>query len=101
MIDNESIKKLILPLNINGNIPLFIFMSKKAYIVNYYLDIKAAERVGDLAAVSSAATTIDEFLKSKIQAVTEYAANQYGIKPGMQVKRAIKIILSKEQKEES
>ncbi|NPA22166.1 MAG: DUF1805 domain-containing protein [Candidatus Micrarchaeota archaeon] len=77
-----------------GNMPMFIYKGKVGYIVSLYLDIEAAEKVGDIAAVSASAKTKEQFLKAKLRKVTSWA-EKVGLKPGMQVRRAIKILESK------
>lgn len=88
----QEVLNRILMINL-GNIPLFIYKAIKTsgYIASYYIDIEKADRVGDIAAVSSPAKTKEEFLKSKLISITSWA-ERLGLKSGMQVKRAIKIL---------
>ncbi len=88
----EEVIGRILVINL-GNLPLFIYKSSKTpgYIASYYIDIQNADKIGDIAAVSHPARTKEEFLKSKLMNVTSWA-EKLGLKSGMQVKRAIKIL---------
>lgn len=88
----EDVMSRILMINL-GNLPLFIYKSLKTpgYIASYYIDLNNADKVGDVAAVSHPARTKEEFLKAKLLGVTSWA-EKLGLKSGMQVKRAIKIL---------
>ncbi|MEM1688633.1 MAG: DUF1805 domain-containing protein [Candidatus Anstonellales archaeon] len=88
----EEVLGRVLMINI-GNLPMFIYKSTKrpGYIISYYLDISASDKVGDVAAVCGAVKSKEEFLRAKLTAVTSWA-EKIGLKPGMQVKRAIKIL---------
>lgn len=88
----EEVLGRVLMINI-GNLPMFIYKATKrpGYIVSYYLDIGASDRVGDVAGVCGAVKTKEEFLRAKLIKVTSWA-EKMGLKSGMQVKRAIKIL---------
>lgn len=79
-----------------GNIPLIVVKAKFGYISSSYLDITIADRVGDIAAIVRNAKTMDELLKGKIDNVTTWAED-LGLRPGMSVKRAIKILKGEER----
>jgi uncharacterized protein YunC (DUF1805 family) len=74
-----------------GNMPLLILKCKKGYIACSYLDIKSAERMGDIAACVSGVKSFDELLKSKIKGMTVWA-EEIGIREGMSVKKAIELL---------
>ena len=79
-----------------GNIYLIIVKAKKGYISSSYLDISAAEKVGDVAAVVRNAKSLSDFLRGKLDSVTSWAED-LGLRPGMSVKRAIKILKGEEK----
>ncbi len=79
-----------------GNIVLIVVKAKKGYISSSYLDIKTAEKVGDVAAVVRNAKSLNGFLRGKLDSVTMWAED-LGLRPGMSVKRAIKILKGEEK----
>ncbi len=79
-----------------GNIPLIIVKAKHGYVASSYLNIDVAEKVGDVAAVVYNAKTLESFLKGKLGKVTTWAED-LGLREGMSVKRAIKIIKGEEK----
>ena len=79
-----------------GNIPLIVVKAKLGYIGSSYLDITIADKVGDVAAVVRNVKNLDEFLKGKLDKVTSWAED-IGLREGMSVKRAIRILKGEEK----
>ena len=79
-----------------GNISLIVVKAKKGYLSSSYLDIKTAEKVGDVAGVVRNVKSFEDFLKGKLDEVTTWAED-LGLRPGMSVKRAIKILNGEER----
>ncbi|MCS7122349.1 MAG: DUF1805 domain-containing protein [Candidatus Micrarchaeota archaeon] len=88
----EEVLNRVLIINI-GNLPMFIYKAirRPGYIVSHYLDIEASDRVGDVAGLCGAVRTKEEFIRAKLIRITSWA-ERLGLKTGMQVKRAIKIL---------
>ncbi len=74
-----------------GNIYLIIIKTDKGYLSSSYLDLNTAEKVGDVAGIVRNATSLESFLKGKLDAVTSWAED-LGLRAGMSVRRAIKIL---------
>lgn len=79
-----------------GNIPLIIIKAKHGYISSSYLDIKTADKVGDIAGVVRNAKDLKSLLKGKLSEVTTWAED-FGLREGMSVKRAIRILKGEEK----
>lgn len=70
------------------NAVLVLAIGEKGYIMCGYLNLEAAEKFGDAAAIVSGVKTIDELLDKKIIALTT-AAKKLGIKVGMKGRVAL------------
>ncbi len=79
-----------------GNLPLIIFRGKLGYIATAHVDIKTAEKLGDVAAITPSVRNVEEFVNAKLRAVTSWAED-LGLREGMTVKRAIKVLNGEEK----
>ena len=74
----------------NGS--LVLIKATKGFIMCGYLDIEAANRFGDCAAIVKGIKTVDEMLNNKIVAVSKNAS-EIGIKEGMGVMQALMLLV--------
>lgn len=79
-----------------GNIPIIVICAKHGYLSSSYLSIETADKVGDVAAVVRNAKDLEDFMKGKVDTVTSWAEDM-GLRQGMSVKRAIKILKGEEK----
>jgi uncharacterized protein YunC (DUF1805 family) len=64
------------------NASLVFVLAKQGYVMCGYLNMATADKMGDVAALVSGVTTVNELLKAKIQEVS-VIAKQLGIEIGM------------------
>jgi len=75
-----------------GNLPLIIIRAKNGYVACNYLSKNTADKVGDVAAFVPGVKGMREFMKAKIRDVTSWAEDNYGIRKGMSVKKALELM---------
>ncbi len=80
-----------------GNLPLIIFKTNVGYIATPYISKEMAEKVGDIAAFTDGVKTKEAFVKGKIRKITKWAED-LGLREGMTVKRAMRILEEAETK---
>lgn len=68
--------------------PLLLIKGKKGFLMCGYLNIKAAEKLGDVAAKVTGVGTFGEMLKAEVVEVTEKARG-LGIKEGLTGREAL------------
>jgi uncharacterized protein YunC (DUF1805 family) len=68
-----------------GNAPLILIKAKKGYVMCGYLNINAANKMGDIAGRVSGVKSFDDVLNAKIIEVSENA-KKIGLTEGMLVK---------------
>lgn len=78
-------KGIEIPLH-NAN--LVLILAPKGYVMCGYLNIEAANRFGDLAAVVKGVKTVEDMLNGRVSQVSK-AASGLGIEPGMDCKTAL------------
>jgi len=71
-----------------GNAVLVLAIGKKGYIMCGYLNLEAAEKFGDCAAIVKGVKTVDDLLAAKVFAVTKNAEKS-GINAGMSGREAL------------
>ena len=79
-----------------GNLPLIIFRGKLGYIATAQISIESVEKLGDVAAITPSVRNVEEFINSKLRAVTTWAED-LGLREGMTVKRAIRVLNGEEK----
>jgi uncharacterized protein YunC (DUF1805 family) len=70
------------------NANLVLLTAEKGYVMCGYLNLEAAERMGDAAAVVSGVKTAEDALKAKIKAATS-KAKALGVREGMSGEEAL------------
>jgi uncharacterized protein YunC (DUF1805 family) len=68
-----------------------LLRGSKGYVMCGYLNLKTAQKFGDVAVKITGVTTIEEALKAKVHFCTP-AAKRLGIHKGQPIKEALKII---------
>jgi len=81
-----------------GNLPIIIIKAKHGYVACSYIDKCTADKIGDVAAFVSGVKSTNDFLKAKIRSVTTWAED-YGLREGMSVKKALELLDSTPIKE--
>ncbi|MFA5859774.1 MAG: DUF1805 domain-containing protein [Elusimicrobiota bacterium] len=71
---------------------LITIIAPKGYLICGYLDIQAAEKFGDTAAVITGVSTVNEMLDKPVVKVTS-AASKLGLTPGMTGRDALKLLV--------
>ncbi len=71
--------------------PLVAVVAEKGFVMCGFLDMKAAEKLDVVAAMVSGVRTVDDMLSAKVKAVTS-KAKMKGIKRGMKVREAVKLL---------
>ena len=71
-----------------SNVVLVIILAKKGYLMCGYLNIEAAEKMGDAACVIKGVKNAEELLAGKVSALTSKAM-KLGIKPGITGRKAL------------
>ncbi|MCD6549449.1 DUF1805 domain-containing protein [Candidatus Micrarchaeota archaeon] len=74
-----------------GNIPLLIVKTRRGYVASTYIDVSAAEKLGDVACFVSNVKDFSDLHNAKIKHVTSWAED-LGLRPGMTLKKALEIL---------
>jgi uncharacterized protein YunC (DUF1805 family) len=72
--------------------PLLLIKTTKGFVMCGYLNIEAAEKMGDTAAKVSGVKTFEDVLNAKVNALTS-KAKEMGVKEGMTGKEALEKML--------
>ncbi len=75
-----------------GNLPLILVRAKNGYVACSYIDKAIADKIGDVAAFVSGVKDLESFKKAKIRGVTTWAEDNYGVREGMSVKKALELM---------
>jgi len=75
-----------------GNAPLLIMQAKKGYVMCGYLDMNAANKIGDIAGKVTGVKTFDDMLNADVVEVSENA-KLTGLTQGMNVKDFLNVLL--------
>jgi uncharacterized protein YunC (DUF1805 family) len=75
-----------------GNAPLLILQAKKGYVMCGYLNINAANKLGDVAGRVTGVKSFDDMLNANIIEVSENA-KRLGLHEGMNVKDFLSALL--------
>ena len=75
-----------------GKAPLLIIQAKKGYVMCGYLNINAANKMGDIAGKVTGVKTFDDMLNADVVEVSENA-KLAGLKEGMNAKDFLNAIL--------
>jgi uncharacterized protein YunC (DUF1805 family) len=75
-----------------GNAPLLVIKAERGYLMCGYLDIAAAEKLGDAAAVVRGVRTFEDMLSAGVEEVTS-AAEALGVERGMRGREALERML--------
>ncbi|PKM92880.1 MAG: DUF1805 domain-containing protein [Elusimicrobia bacterium HGW-Elusimicrobia-4] len=84
-IGEKTVMGIEIPLN---NAVLVLAIGKKGFVMCGYLNIDAAEKMGDCACVIKGVKNVDELLTRKVVALTSHA-KKLGIELGMTGKEAL------------
>ena len=75
-----------------GKAPLLIILAKKGYVMCGYLNMNAANKLGDIAGKVTGVRTFDDMLNADVVEVSENA-KLAGLKQGMNVKDFLNALL--------
>jgi uncharacterized protein YunC (DUF1805 family) len=75
-----------------GKAPLLIIQAKKGYVMCGYLNMNAANKIGDIAGKVTGVKTFDDMLSADVVEVSE-SAKLAGLKEGMNVKDFLNALL--------
>jgi uncharacterized protein YunC (DUF1805 family) len=75
-----------------GKAPLLIIQAKKGYVMCGYLNMNAANKIGDIAGKVTGVKTFDDMLNADVVEVSENA-KLTGLTQGMNVKDFLNILL--------
>ncbi|VVB61965.1 Uncharacterised protein [uncultured archaeon] len=75
-----------------GKAPLLIIQAKKGYVMCGYLNMNAANKIGDIAGKVTGVKTFDEMLNAGVVEVSENA-KLTGLTQGMNVKDFLNVLL--------
>ena len=75
-----------------GNAPLLIIQAKKGYVMCGYLNMNAANKIGDIAGKVTGVKTFDDMLNADVVEVSENA-KLTGLTQGMNVKDFLNVLL--------
>ena len=75
-----------------GNLPLILVRAKNGYVACNYINKCTADKVGDVAAFVCGVKNTNDFMRAKIREVTTWAEDNYGIREGMSVKKALELM---------
>ena len=73
------------------NAPLLVIKADKGFVMCGYLDMAAAEKLGDAAVRVSGVSSFDDVLNAEVAAATE-AAKKLGVKEGMSGRQALELM---------
>ncbi len=79
-----------------GNAPLLIITTHKGYVMCGYLNMSAANKLGDVAGRVTGVKTFDDVLKAPIVEVSD-KARQEGLKDGMTGREFLNALLAGDQ----
>ncbi len=86
MIDNVRIKTLLLEL---PQANLILAIAPAGFVMCGYLDVSAAEKIGDAACAVSGVRTVDDLLNKPVVRLTAQAL-EHGIEVGMSGREALR-----------
>jgi uncharacterized protein YunC (DUF1805 family) len=97
MIEVGSLKvdgKAVLSVKVNlpDSPPILALIGDRGFVMCGFLNIKAAEKLGVIAAMVSGVRTIEDVLNADVKAATT-KAEKMGIKPGLKGYDAIKLLI--------
>jgi len=75
-----------------GKAPLLLIQAKKGYVMCGYLNMSAANKIGDIAGKVTGVKTFDDMLNAKVIEISENAART-GLKQGMNAKDFLNVLL--------
>ncbi|NOZ58682.1 MAG: DUF1805 domain-containing protein [Euryarchaeota archaeon] len=75
-----------------GKAPLLVILAKRGYLMCGYLNVEAAEKLGDAAAVVRGVRTFDDMLSARVEETTS-AAEALGVERGMRGREALERML--------
>ena len=75
-----------------GKAPLLLIRAERGYLMCGYLNIEAAEKLGDAAAVVRGVRTFEDMLSARVEDLTS-AAEVLGIERGMRGREALERML--------
>ncbi len=90
-IEVEGKKGLAVEIPLN-KAPLIMVKGEKGFIMCGYLNVEAAQKLGQAAAMVRGVSSAEDLLAAQIVAVTE-AASQLGVSPGMTGEEALSHLL--------
>ncbi len=73
------------------NANLILLLGKKGFVMCGYLNLEAAEKLGDAAAIVTGVSTIEEALNADVKKVTS-KARELGVREGMSGEEALKLL---------
>ena len=85
----RSIEALLIPLSSKN---LIILRGSRGYVMCGYLNLKVAQKFGDVAIKITGVSSIKDALKAKVHSCTS-AARKLGIRKGQHIKQVLKIIV--------
>ena len=74
------------------NANLLLILGEKGYVMCGYLNLEAADRMGDAAAIVSGVSTFSDVLKAEVKSCTKKAM-ELGVKEGMSGAQALEILM--------
>jgi uncharacterized protein YunC (DUF1805 family) len=86
-IDVDDKKAAGFHIDLNG-VPLLVARGSKGFVMCGYLNISAADKFGQAAAVVKGVRTLDELLEKEVSEVSAAAA-KLGVMPGMTGRQAL------------
>jgi uncharacterized protein YunC (DUF1805 family) len=75
-----------------GKAPLLILQAKKGYVMCGYLNMNAANKLGDIAGKVTGVKTFSDMLNADVIEISENA-KQAGLKEGMQAREFLNILM--------
>ncbi|HEX55481.1 MAG: DUF1805 domain-containing protein [Candidatus Altiarchaeales archaeon] len=73
------------------NANLIVIFGERGYVMCSYLNIKTAEKLGDVACIISGVSEIDDAINARIEKISKNA-RRLGIREGMLVKDVLKFL---------
>lgn len=87
-VEKKFLETVVFPL---GKKNLIVIKGKKGYIMCGYLDLKVAQKFGEVAVKIAGVSNIKDALRTKVDSLTSQAG-ELGIYKGQPIKEVIKII---------
>jgi uncharacterized protein YunC (DUF1805 family) len=84
-VNNHKAQGVIIPL---PNANLIVITGPKGYLMCGYLNLEAAEKKGDVAAIITGVATVEDMLQGRVVAITS-PAQKAGISIGMTGRQAL------------